>query len=376
MEFEDTISPSNFNILPPPIELYESQEIALSSIQLWAQEHGYTLRIRDSKKRQKGDKHFYIIYLEYDRAGKHKPTPKVDGKSLRKNSTRRRECPFRCIIRQPKKEPNAHWTVAHCNAPHNTHNHGPSHFPTAYPIHRRYAKRKRPEILEQIRNNKLFQISAPETLSSLRMQFPDAPVILRDIENEYSEIKKTMNHGLPAIQAIIAKLGSEFQYHYALDGQNRLERVLFFHNTSLQLLHLFPRSYILDATYQTNRFNLPFVNVVGFTATNRSFVIDQAFLTHEEEEDYIWILQWIRNLYHQFELPVPESITTDKTGGLHNACGAVWPEIPHLLCRWHINKDVRGYCQKHWLEKTPKAMSNKDRKALIDEKVAERRVLA
>jgi hypothetical protein len=35
---------------------------------------------------------------------------------------------------------------------------------------------------------------------------------------------------------------------------------------------------------------------VGFTATNSSFIIGQAFLTHEAEEDYIWVLQWIREL--------------------------------------------------------------------------------
>ena len=32
IEFENTISPSNFDILPLPIELYESQKLVLSSI--------------------------------------------------------------------------------------------------------------------------------------------------------------------------------------------------------------------------------------------------------------------------------------------------------------------------------------------------------
>jgi MULE transposase domain len=62
---------------------------------------------------------------------------------------------------------------------------------------------------------------------------------------------------------------------------------------------------------------------MGFTATNSSFIIGQAFLTHEAEEDYIWVLQWIRELYKKYELPTPESIITDKAGGLHAACGVV-----------------------------------------------------
>jgi MULE transposase domain len=110
---------------------------------------------------------------------------------------------------------------------------------------------------------------------------------------------------------------------------------------------------------------------VGFTATNSSFIIGQAFLTHEAEEDYIWVLQWIRELYEKYELPTPESITTDKAGGLHAACGVVWPEVPHLLCRWHIDKDVKSYYQNHWLIRTQNHVSNEARKAIIDEKVKE-----
>jgi hypothetical protein len=68
---------------------------------------------------------------------------------------------------------------------------------------------------------------------------------------------------------------------------------------------------------------------------------------------------------------MPESITTDKAGGLHAAYGVVWPEVPHLLCRWHINKDVKSYYQKHWLIRTENQVSNEKRKAIIDEKVKE-----
>jgi len=170
---------------------------------------------------------------------------------------------------------------------------------------------------------------------------------------------------------MISKLGDEYQFHYVLDDHERLERVLFFHNASLQLLRLFPKSYVLDATYKTNRFNLPLLDIVGFTATNRSFIIGQAFLTHEQEEDYIWVLQWIRDIYEKYKLPTPESITIDKAGGLHNACSVVWPEVPHLLCRWHIDKDVRGYCQKEWLEITDRNITNEARKAIINERVSE-----
>jgi hypothetical protein len=112
-------------------------------------------------------------------------------------------------------------------------------------------------MLTQIKKNKLSRISASETLSTLQAQFSEAPLTLRDIENVYEEVKKAMNRGLPAVQAMLSKLGDEYQFQYVLDDHDRLERVLFFHNASLQLLRLFPKSYVLDATYRTNRFNLP-----------------------------------------------------------------------------------------------------------------------
>jgi hypothetical protein len=102
--FEDTAPEVNFDLLPPPIASFESQEKALQSIQAWALDHGYALRIRDSKKRQKGDAYPYAVYFECDRAGKNQPSLKVDGKRLRKSPSRRRECPFRCMVGQPKKE--------------------------------------------------------------------------------------------------------------------------------------------------------------------------------------------------------------------------------------------------------------------------------
>ena len=369
--FENETQPPTTTIPPPPVDSYDSRELALRIIQEWAQSHGYALRIRTSRKRHKNDVEPYFIYLECDHGGRNQPVPKAKNDvRLRKSSTRRIQCPFRCILSQPASQPTAQWTLQSCQAPNDAHNHGPSSHPTAHPIHRRNARKNRPEILSQIKNNKISSISARDTLSSLRTQFPEAPLTLDDIRNVYQEVKAAMNNGLSAVQAMISKLSNEYQFHYVLDKDDRLERVLFFHNESLQLLHLFPKSYVLDSTYRTNRFNLPLLDIVGCTATNRSFIIGQAFLTHEEEEDYIWVLRWIRDLYDEYNLPKPESITTDKAGGLHNACSIVWPDVPHLLCRWHINKDVKAYCQKHWLVWTEE-ISNQERKTLIDGYVKE-----
>ena len=105
--FQDTISTRNFDVLPPPIASFESGDLALQSVQKWAQEHGYALRTRSSKRRSPIDEYLYKIYLECDRGGRNKGLSKINGKQLRKSSTRRRECLFRCLIGQPKKDTHA-----------------------------------------------------------------------------------------------------------------------------------------------------------------------------------------------------------------------------------------------------------------------------
>jgi len=105
--FQDTFSAINSNILPPLIASFESGDLALQSVQKWAQDHGYALRTRSSKRRSLNDAYLYRIYLECDRRGTNKGPSKVNSKQLRRSSTRRRDCLFRCLIGQPKKYVNA-----------------------------------------------------------------------------------------------------------------------------------------------------------------------------------------------------------------------------------------------------------------------------
>jgi transposase-like protein len=91
------------------------------------------------------------------------------------------------------------------------------------------------------------------------------------------------------------------------------------------------------------------LDIVGVTATGHSFVIGQAFLSGEVTEDYTFVLQWLRDLYINAGLGLPLSVTTDQASGLLKALGEVFPEVPHLLCIWYVNKRVKAWVQQHWL---------------------------
>jgi hypothetical protein len=179
---------------------------------------------------------------------------------------------------------------------------------------------------------------------------PTAPVIMRDVYNLVASVKKQRDGGFPPIQALFANLqkSDRYLYDHCIDHCNRLWNLVFFDKTSLNLLHRFPSTIALDSTYKTNRHNLYLLNIVGTTATNSSFIVGQAFLSAETTEDYNWVLEWLENYYTEAGLPPPLSITTDKAGGLMKAVEIIYPEVPHLLCIWHVNNDVEAYCRKLW----------------------------
>ena len=44
----------------------------------------------------------------------------------------------------------------------------------------------------------------------------------------------------------------------------------------------------------------------------------------------------------------PLIIVTDHEQALLNGLRTVYPRVPHLLCRWHTEKNVLQEAKKHW----------------------------
>ena len=82
------------------------------------------------------------------------------------------------------------------------------------------------------------------------------------------------------------------------------------------------------------------VNIVGVSSTGRTFIITQAFLSAEGEEDYSFILEWLRSVYVYAGLDMPISIISDRALGLLVALKAIFPTSYYLLCTVHVNRDV------------------------------------
>ncbi|XP_028068917.1 uncharacterized protein LOC114271500 [Camellia sinensis] len=75
-----------------------------------------------------------------------------------------------------------------------------------------------------------------------------------------------------------------------------------------------------------------------------TFSVATAYLQIEQDDNYAWALQTLHDLMDDNDLP--EVIVTDRELALMNAIENTFPNAGHLLCRWHINKNVLAKCKK------------------------------
>ena len=85
----------------------------------------------------------------------------------------------------------------------------------------------------------------------------------------------------------------------------------------------------------------------GFIACNKSYNIGFAFLRHEDENLYKWILSQVYELYSCFKQDNrAEVVLIDKDNALIAGLGEVMAASHHIICVWHINKNVMAYATK------------------------------
>ena len=80
------------------------------------------------------------------------------------------------------------------------------------------------------------------------------------------------------------------------------------------------------------------------TGCRQIFSIAFAYLEGERLNNVVWALQRFRGLFlkHDALLGV---IVTDRDLALMNAMKIVFPEATNLLCRFHIDKNVKAKCK-------------------------------
>ncbi|XP_038707173.1 uncharacterized protein LOC120002472 [Tripterygium wilfordii] len=99
---------------------------------------------------------------------------------------------------------------------------------------------------------------------------------------------------------------------------------------SLERWRAFPHVLLMDATYKTNRYKMPLLEIVGVTATNMTFCIAFVFLHSEKVFNYTWALRCLQST--MAECTGPRVIITDKESSITdneswNAFYKMWTKL-------------------------------------------------
>ncbi|PIA60745.1 hypothetical protein AQUCO_00300332v1 [Aquilegia coerulea] len=140
------------------------------------------------------------------------------------------------------------------------------------------------------------------------------------------------------------------EFHMENESDGVCTDIIFAHPQSVSLAKCFPEVLLMDCTYKTNCFNLPLLEIVGFTSTMKTFAIAFGFLQAEKVDNFIWALEKLTEIL-EGKAEYVGVIVTDRDLALMKAISMVFPKATHLLCRFHIMRNVESKCKKNFKTK-------------------------
>ncbi|XP_030543939.1 protein FAR1-RELATED SEQUENCE 2 [Rhodamnia argentea] len=109
-----------------------------------------------------------------------------------------------------------------------------------------------------------------------------------------------------------------------------------------------------DIFYVKEKYNVPFLPVVGVNHHAQYLLLGCALIGDEEKSSYRWVMQaWLNAMGHQ----APKVVITDQDKQLKEAVADVFPDTRHCFCLWHIFRKI-PLTLAHVLDQYDKFMDN------------------
>ncbi|KAH1221362.1 Protein FAR1-RELATED SEQUENCE 5 [Glycine max] len=136
----------------------------------------------------------------------------------------------------------------------------------------------------------------------------------------------------------------QYIHWHRLKIEDVVRDIFWCHPDAVKLCNACNLVFLVDSTYKTNRYRLPLLDVVGVTPTGMTFSIGFAYLEGERINNVIWALERFRGLFLRRDA-LPGVIVTDRNLTLMNVIKTIFPGCTNLLCRFHIDKNVKAKCK-------------------------------
>ncbi|KAL2924192.1 hypothetical protein RDABS01_015627, partial [Bienertia sinuspersici] len=269
--------------------------------------------------------------LTCERSGRYRLSQSKNPVDVEKfTGTKKMMCPFRL---QAKEHYGGGWSVV---VRHGKHNHKLPEYNEGRAIIGRMTKEEVSLVNELTRSHVLPN----QIMDILRTVNKNTLTTKKHVYNARQKLKMETMEGRTVMQQLMKLLvdNEYMQWHREEVGTDVVRDIVFAHPNVSGLLKLFPYVLVIDCTYKTNRYKMPFLEIVGIVPTGKNYAIAFAWLKDEQNESYEWVLRCVRDLFDEDNLP--HAIVTDREKALMKAVDRAFPNISHLLCTRHIQKNV------------------------------------
>ena len=159
------------------------------------------------------------------------------------------------------------------------------------------------EIKKTVANILASSITPSKILTNLLKK--DIIISLKNIYNKQQVNKKQLLNGLSSIQVLLKALckyrgnNLKFKYYFAYkeDNCDYIKYLFFAYLESFKYFQKNPNILLLNCTYKTNKFKMPFLYIVGITNIGYNFKLTYYLLLGKIENNYNFIIRQIYLLY-------------------------------------------------------------------------------
>ncbi|XP_048493026.1 protein FAR1-RELATED SEQUENCE 5-like [Beta vulgaris subsp. vulgaris] len=317
----------NYNLYFDNSPELETCDVAAEWCKIIAFEFGFFLIISSHKKKYQ--------LLDYDRDKKKKLR---DFSSAIRRKTKRKACGCEFRLFLVPKNNYTYWVVE-TKVEHGFHNRPMM----LYPEGNRQISGLSPVVKKLVRKLTSSHVKPHHIMKAVEGAFPSLNPNVMDIYNCRDVLRRVRSEGRNVVQQFLQQaVQSKYLFWLHSDEMCRVIHTFIAHPTSVNLVRTYPHVIHIDATYKTNKYLYPFVEILGVTPTNKNFLVACALSQHEDAQSYRWMLERLKNLIGIVAL---NAIVTDRNMTLCKYISHVFPTSAHLLYTWHIN-DVEAWVTK------------------------------
>ena len=203
------------------------------------------------------------------------------------------------------------------------------------------ARRFTPTQVDLINSLRALDVPVAQIVAVLRKS-TKAIILNKDVYNSLQRGPRQQVDGQSQVLDLLDALEGNADYVYDVKADEDYQLILLIFAEKSSLTRFSQMSFVLlmDATYKTNRYNMPLLLISSVDPFGRSYVVACCLLRNESTSVYDMALASFKKLFGSV-MPFPNTIVTDQERSLMNAIDNQFPGSSHQLCRWHLSENIK-----------------------------------